>query len=78
MSTIILVDRIGEGSRITDLAKKIDGHIVQMSMNYWVKEICDILKKNVGFEHKLLKMSNEESLNYVNSEMKKINLNSFM
>ena len=78
ISTIILVDRIGEGSRITDLAKKIDGHIVQMSMNYWVKEICQILKKNVGFNHKLLKMSNEESISFINSELKKIELNDFI
>ncbi|KAF0237383.1 MAG: putative restriction [Prolixibacteraceae bacterium] len=78
MSTIIVVDRIGEGSRITDLAKRIDGNIVQMSMNYWAKEICNILKKNVGFDHKILKMTNEESLKFISTEIKKIDLNSFI
>lgn len=78
MSTIILVDRIGEGSRINDLAKKIDGHIVQMSMNYWVKEICQILKKNVGFQHKLLKLKSEESMDFISTAMKDIDLNSFI
>jgi len=78
MSTIIIVDRIGEGSLITQLAKNIDGHIVQMSMNYWVKEICQILKKTIGFEHKLLTMNNEESLNYIKTEMAKIDLTVFV
>lgn len=78
MSTIVLVDRIGEGSRITELAKKIDGVIIQMSMNFWVKEICLILKATIGFEHKLLKLSNEESLEYITKEMQKLNLNAFV
>lgn len=78
MSTIVLVDRIGEGSRITELAKKIEGTIIQMSMNYWVKELCLILKATIGFEHKLLKLSNEDSLEYIATEIRKINLNDFV
>jgi len=78
MSTIVLVDRIGEGSRITELAKRIDGNIVQMSMNYWVKEICQILKTKIGFDHKIMELSNEKSLIFVNKEMEKINLNQFI
>lgn len=78
MSTIILVDRIGEGSRITELAKRIDGNIVQMSMNYWVKEICQILKTTIGFNHKLLKLSNEASLEHIKTEMQKIDLSRFV
>jgi len=78
MSTIILVDRIGEGSRIKELAKKIDGNIIQISMTYWVKEICQILKSTIGFEHNLVKLSNEDSLKYIINEMKSIELNKFV
>ncbi|MEI8203666.1 MAG: CfrBI family restriction endonuclease [Bacteroidota bacterium] len=78
MSTIILVDRIGDGSRIRELAKRIDGNIIQMSMNYWVKEICQILKLKIGFDHKILKMSNEISLEYIKKEMEKLDLNQFI
>lgn len=78
MSTIIVVDRIGEGSRINELAKRIDGNIVQMSMNYWVREICQILKKTIGYNHKILQLSNEESLEYISNEMQRINLNDFI
>ncbi len=35
MATFIIVDRIGERSRIEALAKKIDGTIIQMSMAFW-------------------------------------------
>lgn len=78
MSTIILVDRIGEGSRITGLATRIDGSIVQMSMTFWVKEICLILKSKLGFNHKLLKLSDEKSTEYIQTEMQKIDLNRFV
>jgi len=78
MSTIILVDRIGEGSRITELAKIINGNIVQMSMTYWVKEICQILRAKANYSHPILKLSNEKSLDYINESMKTINLNDFV
>lgn len=78
MSTIVLVDRIGEGSRIKILAKRIDGNIVQMSMNYWVLEVCQILKTKIGFTHKILKMSNDESLVFIKKEMEKLDLNRFI
>lgn len=51
MSTIIIVDRIGKKSRIVDMAKAIDGEIVQMSMAYWVKDVCRILKERINYSH---------------------------
>lgn len=78
MTTIILVDRIGEGSRIVELAKSIKGNIIQMSMNYWVMEVCQILKATIGFKHPLLKLTNEKSLEYISKEMHKIDLNDFV
>ncbi len=74
MSTIIIVDRIGEGSRIVELAKKIDGSIVQMSMNYWIKEVATILQEKVDFKHELLKLTNEDSIVYIQKHMKSLEL----
>lgn len=45
MTTIIIVDRIGDGSRITDLAATIDGHILQMSSSLWAKELDSLLAR---------------------------------
>lgn len=78
MSTIVIVDRIGSKSRIADMAKLIDGRIVQMSMSQWITEICEILHETVGFKHPLLKMSDEKSLVYVQKEITKINLRNFI
>jgi CfrBI restriction endonuclease len=78
MTTIIIVDRIGDESRIVEAARKIDGNIVQMSMTYWVKDICQILKNTIGLEHKILKMSDEDGLEYISKTIQEIDLNKFM
>lgn len=78
MSTIIIVDRIGEGSRIVELARKIDGSIVQMSMTYWVKEVALILHKRLKFDHPLVSMDNEKSLEFIKQQMKLVDLNGFI
>lgn len=78
MSTIILVDRIGEGSRITEMAKEINGSIVQMSMAYWVKEVADILNQKLSYMHPILKHTQEMSLEYISKEIKNIDLKQFM
>lgn len=78
MSTIILVDRIGDRSRITDMARQIDGDIVQMSMTYWVKEIAAILHNRIGFSHALLNMDGEKSIAYITEKMKNIDLRQFV
>jgi hypothetical protein len=78
MSTIILVDRIGVKSRISDMAQKIDGKIIQMSMTYWVKEVAEVLHEKMGFNHKLLKLNGEESIEFINKHMKNIDLKQFV
>ena len=65
MSTIIIVDRIGEKSRIVDMAKAIDGEIVQMSMAYWVKDVCRILKERIHYRHELLNIPDMQIKSYV-------------
>ena len=78
MSTIILVDRIGDGSRIVEMAESINGDIVQMSMAYWIKEVGDILYEKIGFCHPILEMSDSESLDYINQKMQSVNLKEFL
>ncbi len=78
MSTIILVDRIGEGSRIVEMAKEINGTIIQMSMTYWVKEVAQVLSEKLDFKHPILKMKPDQSLEFIEREMKKVDLKAFM
>ncbi len=78
MSTLIIVDKIGDGSRIVDMANKIGGNIVQMSMSFWVREVGQILKDATGFNHKILNMSDKDSLKYIKDSMKRVDLKKFI
>lgn len=51
LRTIILVDRIGKGSRITDLAAAIDGTILQMSLAYWPQALGGVLEDTLSGYH---------------------------
>lgn len=74
MSTIVLVDRIGEQSRIAEMARAIDGDIVHMSMTYWTQEVARILERRIGFKHPITKMPAAESLRYVQTWMETADL----
>ena len=65
-------------SRINEMAEKIGGQIIQMSMSCWVKEVAINLNKKAGFKHKILKMSDEESIEWVRTQMKSVNLKDFI
>ena len=77
--TIILVDRIGEGSRIGRMAKEIGGYIIQMSGTYWVYELAKTIKENFPFyDNPLLHLPKENSLEYLKKEMPYIDLSQFL
>lgn len=78
MSTIVLVDRIGDRSRIQELAQAIHGDIVQMSMSYWVKETAHILKDKLGLTTDFLNVSDEESLELIEQKMHSVDLSRFV
>jgi hypothetical protein len=78
MTTIVLVDRIGVRSRITDLARAINGYIVQMSMTQWVTEVCEILNDETGFTHPIMDLSDEAALTRIEEEVKKLDLRKFL
>ncbi len=78
MATIIIVDRIGYGSRIVDMANEMGGHIVQMSMSFWVKEVAQLLRKTTGFSHRILEMRDEDSLQYVKDAVEELDLRQFI
>jgi len=78
MKTIVLIDRIGEGSRIVEMAHSIGGSIVQMSMNYWVYEVAQILESSIGYKHEILAVPKEKSIEYINTKIKQINMQRFI
>ena len=74
MGTIIIVDRIGAKSRIEDIAKKINGNIVQMSGAYWPVQIAKILKDTYGYDNKILKIPSEDISDYLKTKLDSIKL----
>ncbi|MCE7934070.1 MAG: CfrBI family restriction endonuclease [Chlorobi bacterium CHB2] len=69
LSTIILVDRIGENSRIEKLAEDFGGKIIQMSASYWPKKVAQILHQVLGLNHPLLKMKESEIEQYLKTQL---------
>jgi hypothetical protein len=78
MATFIIVDRIGSKSRIVDLAKKIDGTLIQMSMAYWPKVLAEKLGSVLGFKHPLQNMALKDIERYIRTSMAKIEIEEFV
>lgn len=74
MATIILVDAIGKKSKITQLATKIDGTIIQMSMSYWPKLVAKVLNERFGFSSELVKIPDKEIQEYLQEKVKSVSL----
>lgn len=78
LATIIIVDRIGQGSRIKSLARQADGDIVQMSMGYWPKEVAILLSERMGFTHPLVDMPRGEIGHYLAEAVAQVPLEDFL
>lgn len=78
MATIIIVDRIGTGSRIKNLVRRVEGDIVQMSMAYWPQEVAQILHQRMGFEHPLVNMERSTIWEYLSKEIQNVPLEEFL
>lgn len=77
--TIILIDKIGNGSRIEEMAKNIGGHIIQMSGTYWVHKLAATIKEAFPFyDNPLLHITKEQSLDYLKERIKTIDLSAFL
>ncbi|MFZ0548861.1 MAG: CfrBI family restriction endonuclease, partial [Candidatus Promineifilaceae bacterium] len=77
-ATIIIVDRVGKGSRIKDLANRAGGDIVQMSLAYWPQEVAQILHNRMGFDHPLVTMPRPEIQTYLTQAMETVPLEQFL
>lgn len=76
--TIILVDTIGDNSRIQDMAREIGGHILQMSETYWVYKLARILKEKCAYDSAIAQMPMEQTIPYIKEEMRKVDLSKFV
>ncbi len=78
MDTIIIVDRIGQKSRIETLARKVNGTIVQMSMSHWPKLVAQTLRDILGYNHEILKLKDEAIKDYLRKKLKDVPIEEFI
>lgn len=78
MATIIIVDRIGRDSRIVEMARAVQGTIVQMSATYWPQQVALLLHETLGFEHELVTMPAERIEEYLKERLLSVPIESFV
>jgi hypothetical protein len=78
VTTNIIVDRIGKGSRIQELAREIDGYIVQMSASYWPITVAGILDEILGWPHPVLRMSETEFETWLKTSLREAPLTNWI
>lgn len=78
MGVIILIDRLGEGSRTAKMAEKINGHVVQMSKPTWVRDVAQILHDDCGYTHPIVKMTDAKLVAYIKRESAKVDIAPFI
>lgn len=70
--------RIGRNSRIVEMARAVNGTIVQMSATFWPLQVATILHDTLGFEHELLGLFPEQVENYLREKLLTIPIESFV
>ena len=77
--TFIIVDRLPQKSKkIHEAAEKIEAEIVQMSMQFWVKDLAVRLGKRLSIKHELQKMGDEEVSDYLKEKLTHICVQDFL
>lgn len=75
MSTIVIVDTIGDRSKVRDLAEDIEGAIVCMSDRDWVLQLSELISERLHTVNPLEHVNTYEKLEaYLRDKMKDINL----
>lgn len=70
MHTFIIVDRIGKGSRVVEMAEEIGGTIVQMSASYWPRDLGEALEDTVeGWESSLSGMDDRSVQSFIDTQL---------
>ena len=69
LATFIIVDTIPRNSRILELAREIDGTVIQMSMGYWPKTVAIALHERIGYDSPLVAMEDNEVGAYLEAQL---------
>jgi len=76
MATVIIVDRIGKRSKLEELARQIDGTIIQMSIPYWPKALTTLLHERFkdDYQDDLMDANDGDIRALINERLKNVPL----
>lgn len=77
-TTFIVVDRLPDTSKTKAAARKIGAEIVQMSMQYWPRDLAQRLGTRLGLKNALQSMPDDRIKTFLGEELKKINVQEFL
>jgi len=77
-STFVIVDRLPATLKTKDLAKEIGAEIIEMSMQYWPRELARRLGQRFEFKHELQKMQDSKMSEYFIQKLRAINVEGFV
>jgi hypothetical protein len=77
-TTFIIVDRLPKTGKTEAAAARIDAEIIQMSMQYWVRDLARRLGARFGIEHELQNLDNGEIRRYLENRLAAIPVQDFL
>lgn len=76
--TFIIVDRLPETTRTLQMARDVNAEIVQMSMQFWPRELAQKLELRLGFRHPLSRMPDARIKSYLQTKLASIQVQDFL
>jgi hypothetical protein len=77
-TTFIIVDRLPKTGKTQRAAEQIGAEIVQMSMQYWVRELAQRLGGRMGIKHELQTISGDAIEEYLRHKLTQIRVQDFL
>lgn len=77
-NTFIIVDRLPNTEKTRKAAERIGAEIVQMSMQYWPRELAAKLQNRFGFKHGILTVPDIQMRSYLVQELQLVKLQDFL
>jgi hypothetical protein len=78
IASFIIVDRIGKGSRIPEIAEQVRATVIQMSMGYWVRLLAQELERQTGYKHELAYIPDEDMEDYLKAKLAEVPIEQFV
>lgn len=76
--TFVVVDRLPSTLTTQQAAEQIGAEIIQMSMQYWPRELAQKLGARLGLQHELQKMRDEQMHAYLQTKLSDIPIQDFL